>query len=51
MFIYFLRREHKPGRGRERERERERERIPSRLCAYSTECGVELELTTCEIMT
>ena len=33
------------------EREEERERIPSRLCAISTEPDVGLKLIDCEIMT
>ena len=35
------------GRGRDRREQR----IPSRLCADSTEADVGLELTDCEIMT
>ena len=35
----------------EGQRERKRERLPSRLCAVSVEPDVELELTTCKIMT
>ena len=38
-------------RERQRERESERERIPSRLCAVSTEPAVGLELMNSEIMT
>ena len=50
MFIYSERgRESSNRRGAERERERER--IPSRLCAASTEPDVGLELTNREPMT
>ena len=49
MFIFFLRE-----RERERKRKcdwgRERERIPSRLCATSTEPEAGLELMNCEMM-
>ena len=38
-------------RARERERERRRERIPSRLCAISTEPDAGLDLMNCESMT
>ena len=38
-------------RERERERGREGGRIPSRLCAVSTEPDAGLELTNCEIVT
>ena len=46
MFVYFER-EHEQGRGSEKGRER----IPSRLCAASTEPDIGLELKNCEIMT
>ena len=57
LFTYFEREreresEREQDRDRERERERERrERIPSRLCAVSTEPDAGLELPNLEIMT
>ena len=52
MFAYFEReRKRVRGRDRERERERERERLPSRLCAVSTELDAGLDPTNCEIVT
>ena len=47
----FILREKEQEQGRGRERERERERIPSRLCAVSTEPNSGLELINHEIMT
>ena len=44
-FYFFILRE------REQERGRERERIPSRLCAVSTESDAVLKLTNREIRT
>ena len=48
LFINFEReKEHEQAKGRERGIER----IPSRLCAGSTEPDARLEPTNCEIMT
>ena len=47
----FIVREIKQGQEWERGRERGRKRMPSRLCAVSTEPGVELGFINVEIMT
>ena len=49
VYLFILRGRTEQGRGRERERGRER--IPSRLCAVSTEADVGLDTTNHEIMT
>ena len=52
LFIYFESEcERECKQGREREREKERERIPSMLCAVSTELDMGLEPTNHEIIT
>ena len=53
MFIYYFEREreHMREQGKDREKEGERERIPSSLCAVSTEPNARLEPTSRDIMT
>ena len=47
MYLLILREENVQGRGREKKRER----IPSKLCAVSTEPDAGLDLTNHETMT